>query len=188
MRKRRDVHLPLLKAAVTTGVDDLFPSLYYACTAHHTLPQILDAFAETPSGIFAPALRRLIEGREALGKAIHIVMGVYVEDTEHCLLRHKADDSGLSLSGVFVAQAFATHNLRAIAGRMLSMDWDLGDRICDVCIEPLEQHVDTERRKVWEEVPAFFGLEKWDRVRYRVDYDNNPIIGGHVRKSSRKLE
>lgn len=154
-------HVPLLKAAVKAGIDNHFPSLYYACSEFE-ISEILNFFSDSPTT--CPTLHRLLEGREKLGRAIQGLMTTFIEETERCVFQLKSEGHGVSLDGDSLADIFDTYHLKGLSAEVLWTQFP--DRACVDCKSAIGTRFEGKRREIWDMIPKYFGFHKsWDEIR-----------------------
>ncbi|KLO20218.1 hypothetical protein SCHPADRAFT_35694 [Schizopora paradoxa] len=155
-------HLPLLKAAAEAGIDDHFPSLYYASSGSRVIP-ILNIFLKSPSHY--PTMHRLIDGQQSLGKAIQDLMGAFIMLTERCICVHMNQYHPDIFDGEEIPEVFCTHNLVGLSSESLfSKKFPL--RACNLCKESFSRRIEEEREAIWEAIPSFYRFNKtWDEIR-----------------------
>jgi len=57
----------------------------------------------------------------------------------------------------------ASTDLKDITGKILIENWP--NRLCQQCRPQAERLINEEREKVWNDMPSFFDLPKWETLR-----------------------
>lgn len=135
----------MLNFVIEARVDDLFPALYYAC-ARLRLPQIRERLPDTRA-VWA-TLYRIHDGQEKLNGDVRLIMSIFMEVSEKCVVLHLSKDSPyhrVAWDRDF-ATVFGTRNLQSLSGEMLLRSFP--NRTCDSCRTTIAQNINIERKKV----------------------------------------
>lgn len=160
---RYDCCFPLLKAAFTANVDVLLPILFYACTTC-TLGDIL----EKAGFLGSECLLTLIRGKSTLNSSINSVLammpGDLLEMSGAWECRREEESSGCFSNGPFRVKCLEnyidTSDLVLLEGDVLIKECLEG--LCPKCGEKLANLIDEHRKRIWGNVPDYFGFPDWD--------------------------
>ncbi len=160
MRQGRNVNtFNVLKCAIEVGVDELFPSLYYAC-ADKDPYELRKAVPDTPAG--RNALFHILTGRAELRYGVQHIMSIWMGLTENCVALHQLSDhqyEDVSWES-HTDEHFRSVDLRNVSGALLVNK--LQYRSCVPCEASIEKDIEDERKRVWNKIPDYFGLGSWD--------------------------
>ncbi len=151
---------------IEAGVDHLFPALYYACSQLR-LPQIRERLPDTRA-VWA-SLDRIHDGQEKLNDDARLIMSIFMEVSENCIVFHPSKDNNTYRSVAWdrdFATVFGTRNLRYLSGEMLLRG--LPNRACYSCRTTIAKVIDYELKRVWDKIPEYFGLENWEATQAKL--------------------
>lgn len=170
-----DVDMILI--ARETNALRLLPLAFYSVVTSH-LPEDAsvddddDEFSEfwggevdTWSKLSKEDLARIAFGREKLRRAFYLKMGkfLYEPSPENCLDEHcdlyksmlRADTWWIEQSGR--SDVLSRHIVDDFTERLADL--------CPVCEEALRSSIEEGRRKIWEKLPSYFGLQDWEALK-----------------------
>lgn len=112
---------------------------------------------------------RLVEGQNRLKDAGLRIMSTFVELSDRC-----AYDHGQVVGNINDALAwrfeyygrFLTTDLGELAGYKIIKYFP--ERVCADCRDGVKESIEQERRRIWNEIPEYFGLGDWGSVRAKL--------------------
>lgn len=158
-KPRYKCHIILLKAAVVANVEILQPALYHSACSTFTLDHF---FNEFDGPLDTRCLRLLVCGKDSISREMHLVISLYLEESERCILSHHGDSNVVGpLTGLQMFMGSSTLSL--IRWKRLEKQWSR--RLCAECKKILEIRIECMQAQIWDRLPSFFGLPGWDTLR-----------------------
>ncbi|KDR68189.1 hypothetical protein GALMADRAFT_146439 [Galerina marginata CBS 339.88] len=156
----------LIDVLLDSGVQSLLPVAYYTCLSQYSLEQILEGLALADRPLLNLPLQAKISlalGRDALSRAITYSLDWLKENSlEGCSNRPSCTIARTLYLESAIRYWHAVLLFRPLGWAV----WHNGHTIfCASCAQRVAKKIEASRQKVWEELPVYFRLPKWDDLK-----------------------
>ncbi|TFK40247.1 hypothetical protein BDQ12DRAFT_734254 [Crucibulum laeve] len=160
----------VVKLARETGHLSLLPAAMYLCATRADINHVLDG-APCPDGYTIELdwedKRACLHGRETLASAVRTRLFKFITGTieihGHCTSAPHCEIA--KYRTVRRLEVALSHTTPAVFSTARFTWPNYRQDVCKNCAASAEAHFDSERVRLWEELPSFFGLPSWEDLR-----------------------